>query len=70
MTKDNSRDVAGPDWLRVGNTTLKDEEKSILYLLNAWLNDPIIDTAQRDFKTPSPPHNGVKANNLSTFKKH
>ena len=29
---------AGPVWLRVGNITLKDEEKSILYLTNAWLN--------------------------------
>ena len=34
VTKDNIRDVAGPDWLSVGNVMLKDEERSILYLPN------------------------------------
>ena len=60
VTKDSSRDVAGPDWLRVGNTTLKDEEKSILYLLNAWLNDRIVDAAQEILQRNSPsPRNNV-----------
>ena len=54
VTKDSSRDVAGPDWLRVGNTTLKDEEKSILYLPNAWLNDRIVDAVQEILKCQFP----------------
>ena len=54
VTKDSSRDVAGPDWLRVGNTTLKDEEKSILYLPNAWLNDRIVDAVQEILKRQFP----------------
>ena len=35
---------AGPVWLRVGYIILKDEERSILYLPNAWLNYQIIVT--------------------------
>ena len=27
-----THDPAGPDWLQIGSITLKDEEKSILYL--------------------------------------
>ena len=54
VTKDSSRDVAGPDWLRVGNTTLKDEEKSILYQPNAWLNDRIVDAVQEILKRQFP----------------
>ena len=49
-----TKDVAGPDWLRVGNTTLKDEEKSILYLPNAWLNDRIVDAVQEILKRQFP----------------
>ena len=37
-------DPAGPDWLQIGSITLKDEEKSILYLPKAWLNDRIVET--------------------------
>ena len=44
----------GPDWLRVGDTTLKDEEKSILYLPNAWLNDRIVDAVQEILKRQFP----------------
>ena len=54
VTKDSSRDVAGPVWLRVGNTTLKDEEKSIFYLPNAWLNDRIVDAVQEILKRQFP----------------
>ena len=54
VTKDSSRAVAGPDWLRVGNTTLKDEEKSILNLPNAWLNDRIVDAVQEILKRQFP----------------
>ena len=42
-------DPAGPDWLQIGSITFKDEEKSILYLPNAWLNDRIIDVTQEMF---------------------
>ena len=72
VTKDSSRDVAGPDWLRVGNTTLKDEEKSILYLPNAWLNDRIVDAVQKILKRQFPHiwslDTCLKASNL-TFKR-
>ena len=54
VTKDSSRDVAGPDWLRVGNTTLNDEEKSILYLPNGWLNDRIVYAVQEILKRQFP----------------
>ena len=37
-------DPAGPDWLQIGSITLKDEEKSILYLPNR-----IIDVTQEMF---------------------
>ena len=45
---------AGPDWLQIGSITLKDEEKSILYLPNAWLNDRIIDATQEMLKRQFP----------------
>ena len=45
-----THDPAGPDWLQIGSITLKDEEKSILYLPNAWLNDRIIDATQEMLK--------------------
>ena len=64
--------VAGPDWINVGNITLKDEEKSILYLPSAWLNDRIIDAAQEMLKRQFPHiwslDTCLKASNL-TFKK-
>ena len=47
MTENTS--VSGPDWLMVGNTNFKDEERSILYRPNAWLNDRIIDAAQESY---------------------
>ena len=72
LTKDSSRDIAVPDWLRVGNTTLKDEGKSILYLPNAWLNDRIVDAAQEILKCQFPHiwslDTCLKASNL-TFKR-
>ena len=72
VTKDSSRDVAGPVWLRVGNTTLKDEEKSILYLPNEWLNDRIVDAVQEILKRQFPHiwslDTCLKASNL-TFKR-
>ena len=51
-----THDPAGPDWLQIGSITLKDEEKSILYLPNAWLNDRTIDATQEMLKQQSPPH--------------
>ena len=72
MAKDSSRDVAGPDWLRLGITTLQDEEKSILYLPNAWLNDRIVEAAQEILKRQFPHiwslDTCMKASNL-TFKR-
>ena len=74
MTKDSSRDVAGPDWLRFGITTLHDEEKSILYLPNAWLNDRIVEAAQEILKRQIPYiwslDTCMKASNLSTMEWH
>ena len=51
-----THDPAGPDWLQIGSITLKDEEKSILYLPNAWLNDRTIDATQEMLKLHPPPH--------------
>ena len=67
-----THDPAGPDWLQIGSITLKDEEKSILYLPNAWLNDRIIDATQEMLKRQFPHiwslDTCLKASNLS-FKK-
>ena len=67
-----TQDPAGPDWLRIGSITLKDEEKSILYQPNAWLNDRIIDATQEMLKRQFPHiwslDTCLKASNLS-FKK-
>ena len=72
VTKDSSRDVASPDWLKVWTTTLKDEEKSILYLPNAWLNDRIVDAAQEILKHQFPHiwslDTCLKASNLVTLR--
>ena len=46
--------ISGPDWLKMGKITLKDEEKGLLYLPNGWLNDRIIDAAQELLKQQFP----------------
>ena len=46
--------VSGPDWLKVGKITLKDEEKGLLYLPNGWLNDRVTDAAQELLKQQFP----------------
>ena len=52
-----THDPAGPDWLQIGSITLKDEEKSILYLPNAWLNDRIRNRRHtRNVETTIPTH--------------
>ena len=72
VSKDNTRDLAGPDWLSLGNSTLKDEEKSILYLPNAWLNDHIIEAVQEMLKRQFPHiwrlETCLKASNLTFLK--
>ena len=71
-TVTTTHDPAGPDWLQIGSITLADEEKSILYLPNAWLNDRIIDATQEMLKRQFPHiwslDTCLKARNLS-FKK-
>ena len=42
----NRSTVSGSEWLIVGKITLNDEERSILYLPNAWQNVKMIAAEQ------------------------
>ena len=42
----NPLTVSGSEWLTVGKITLNDEERSILYLPNAWQNVKMIAAEQ------------------------
>ena len=51
-----THDPAGPDWLQIVSISIKDEEKSILHLPNAWLNDRKDRRHTRNVETTISPH--------------
>ena len=57
---ESSTSISGPEWVKIGNISLKEEERRILYSPTEWINDRINDAAMNLIKNQFPHIWGVR----------